>query len=146
MKKDLISKCITSVLIIMAIVSISSATVNIAKANNYTDSPFSFSFDYGSFDETSVRQKEDSSASYMKCTYCDGTDYGYSATVYGCDGYAKNGRISCSNPYNYYEGTTRYHSNTVKLNGKDYAFFRVSLNRYEIVGYEGVWSPDSYGG
>lgn len=143
MKKNFISKVITGTLIAMAAVSISSAAVNVAMANNSDDTPFNFSFDYGSSDETEVRPKEDGSAAYMTCTYCDGTDYGYSATVYGCNGYAKNGSMKCSNPYNYYEGTTRYHSNTVKSNGKGYAYFRASLNVYDVAAYKGLWSPDN---
>lgn len=143
MRKNFISKVITGTLIAMTAFSISSAAVNVAMANNSGDYEYKFSFDYGSSDETEVRQKEDGSAAYMKCTYCDGTDYGYSATVYGCNGYAKNGSMKCSNPYNYYEGTTRYHSNTVNANGKGYAYFRASLNVYDVAYYEGLWSPDN---
>lgn len=51
--------------------------------------------------------------------------------------YAKNGSIKCSNAYNYYEETTRYHNNSVKLKGKDYTYFRVSLNAYDTAYYEG---------
>ena len=140
MRKNFISKVITGTLIAMAAVSISSAAVNVAMANNSGDKPYYFSFDYGSSAQTEVRDKEDGSAAYMTCTYCDPIDFGYSATIYGCDGYDS---IKFSNAYNYYDGPTRYQSNTVKSNGKDYAYFRASLNAYDVAYYEGWWSPDN---
>ena len=54
------------ILTAMALVSIGSASLGIVKANNWEDTAYEFSFDYND-DWTDVRQKEDDSASYMKC-------------------------------------------------------------------------------
>lgn len=130
----------TGILAVMSIVSIASTSLNIVKANNYTDSPYSFSFDYN-WDSTEVREKQDASAAYMTCISCDVDDYGYYASVYGCNGYNRENAECCSYEYSYSEGITRYHSNWVKSK-HDYAYFRAYSNN--VVGYTGLWSPDNY--
>ena len=66
------------ILTAMALVSIGSASLGIVKANNWEDTAYEFSFDYND-DWTDVRQKEDDSASYMKCIESYDEDCGYYA-------------------------------------------------------------------
>ena len=69
-----------------------------------------------------VRQKEDDSASYMKCIEAYDEDCGYYACVFGCDDYGRSGAERCSHEYGYSEGVTRFHSNWVKTS-HNYAYF-----------------------
>lgn len=78
----------------------------------------------------------------MYCQNCDGTDSGYSAQVYGSWDAAKRGAVSCSNSYNFYEGTQRMVSNTVHQD-RNYAYFVGALNAYDAASYSGIWYPDN---
>ena len=139
---DLKSFITKGVLTAMAVVSVGTASLGIAKANNYADSEYNFSFDYNG-DWTEVRAKEDQSASYMKCISSDDDNCIYYACVFGCDDYSRSGAERCSYEYSYSAGTTRYHSNWVNPK-HDYAYFYGYSDN--AVGFYGVWSPDNYQG
>lgn len=130
------------ILTAMALVSIGSASLGIVKANNWEDTAYEFSFDYND-DWTDVRQKEDDSASYMKCIEAYDEDCGYYACVFGCDDYGRSGAERCSYEYGYSEGVTRFHSNWVKTS-HNYAYFYAYSDN--VAAYSGVWSPDNYNG
>jgi len=135
LRKRISNRVVCGLAAIMAVGAFGMGSITAFATNNYEDSGYDFSFDYGNTCNTNTRIKEDTSAAYMNCTSVDGNDYGYTAYVYS------NGQ-SHSYGYNFYSGTVSFVSNS--LGYGDPAYFHGELNSYDAVGYRGLWSPDNY--
>jgi len=114
-----------------------------ALANDYGDTPYQFSFDYGNTCQTETRWKDDTSAAFMNCQSCDGNDFGYTAYVFGSWDESKSGSVCCSDRRSIHAGNSYLLSNSV-YQDRNYAYFYGELNANDAVGYSGLWSPDNY--
>lgn len=140
-RKSLSNKIIAGVFAAMVgIISMQGVT---AYANNHDDAWFDFGFEYGNTCETEVREKQDTSSVYINCTENEGDDCGFNAYAYGCDDGDREGSECKSVRYSIYYGTVRKMINSIKEDGKDYAYIKGDLKEYNAVYYGGLWSPDS---
>ncbi|MDD3278016.1 MAG: hypothetical protein PHG16_03930 [Lachnospiraceae bacterium] len=123
--------------LILGAMMVMSAGALTVQANNCVDTTYSFNFSNAT-QLTGVRQKQDSTSSYMSCSYAGAS---YSAHVYSVQG----GIVDCSfgHTYQFSSGVTSYMLNNVYERGYHNAGIYATRNYGYGYTAKGVWSPDS---
>lgn len=113
-------------------------------ANNYKDTPYTFSFDNAQ-KCTDKRAKTDTSKMYMKCTNIS-SGKSYTAHAVGFKSYTSKTAIDCSRGKTYlFDRKDKYYyiTNWVKENGYDIAAIAANPNYGYKFTASGKWSPDN---
>lgn len=135
-------KKINNTIIILLTLSLILFSIIPVTASNYHDTTYEFYFrSSAGISETELREKEDDTSAYMKCT---STEHPYTASVVGV---YKDSSIrydaSGGHRYTFYSGTVTKLINYVYENNFSYAAIR-ALRSYSSSYYAtGLWSPDS---
>ena len=131
---------------LFTVVTLATAGMITAGANNHTDTVYDFTFSpsghIGFIQTTEKRPKQDASSAYMKCNTAP---YSCIARVYGYNWYGEN-MTDCSRGtlYEFRAGTTHYMKNWVYEDGFTYAAIQArTSNESSTHSASGVWSPDS---
>lgn len=127
-------------------------SMKVAKAANYYDTSYCFSFVNGGDQRTQGREKHDISGVYLYCYSSSNSNECFYADVYGANNSVDNGTY-CGNDRNYsvYEGDTYYMYNWVNENYSSdgrmaYAYILGRAAGNYVEDFSILWSPDNYQG
>lgn len=142
MFKKKIATLITAGLSVMALY----LSLPVRAEKGYDDTSYYFRFENVEPVFTEARKKEDTTSSYIKCTYCSSNGPYFIASVYGMDSREpRYGRYDCSGGHTYAirPGESCKLVNYVKERGYSYACIKgTPVNNKDYDTY-GLWSPDS---
>ena len=137
---------------IMTVFIMLNTSMKVARATNYYDTSYCFSYVNGGDDRTQGREKQDTSGVYLYCYSSSNSDECFYADVYGASNSVDNGTY-CGNDRNYsvYEGDTYYMYNWVNetyasAGQAAYAYILGKSSGNYVEDFSILWSPDNYQG
>lgn len=142
MFKKKIATLITAGLSVMALY----LSLPVSAEGNYGDTSYYFRFENGEPEFTEARKKEDTTSSYIKCTYCSSNGPYFIASVCGMESTEpRYGIYDCSGGHVYAirQGENCKLINYVKERGYSYACIKGTPIKNTTYDTYGVWSPDS---